>query len=293
MPSCRLSVLTHPYRTLEPVIGGRAQLRDAARRPGSALIWHMGDRETLPAAQSARTRPGGLSLVVVLPSGDVLDARPEMIHRIHECRPCGLLPHGSAAKPGDIVQVLRTPSADLAADITEYLVWRGLVVDPRTIHLLRRIVELSAEARSITALSRGLYLSRRTLGRQLLTAGLPVPSHWLQLSRILRLSARLQNSEASVFSIACASGYPDGFSLSNQMKRLIGYRPSEVREFLGWEWILEAWLRKEADEGALAPSAGRVLGGKDPAPTSGPVAPLAKRPPLPARDRRARKAAAA
>ena len=171
--------------------------------------------------------------------------------------------------------------------------WRGLIVDPNTIHLLRRIVELSAEARSITALSRGLYLSRRTLGRHLLTAGLPVPSHWLQLSRILRLSARLQNSEASVFSIACESGYPDGFSLSNQMKRLVGYRPSEVREFLGWEWIFEAWPRKEASEGTLTPGARRVLSGGDPGSASGPVAPIAKRPPGHARQVRRRKAAAA
>jgi hypothetical protein len=26
------------------------------------------------------------------------------------------------------------------------------------------------------------------------------------------------------------------------MKRLCGHRPSEVRELLGWEWIVEAWL---------------------------------------------------
>jgi hypothetical protein len=29
------------------------------------------------------------------------------------------------------------------------------------------------------------------------------------------------------------------------MKRLIGYRPSEVRRLLGWEWLVEAWLLKE------------------------------------------------
>jgi hypothetical protein len=29
------------------------------------------------------------------------------------------------------------------------------------------------------------------------------------------------------------------------MKRMIGYRPTEVRNLLGWEWIVEAWLRRE------------------------------------------------
>jgi hypothetical protein len=33
------------------------------------------------------------------------------------------------------------------------------------------------------------------------------------------------------------------------MKRLIGYRPTEVRAWLGWEWVIEAWLRREAATG--------------------------------------------
>ncbi|NNF11907.1 MAG: helix-turn-helix transcriptional regulator [Gemmatimonadetes bacterium] len=144
---------------------------------------------------------------------------------------------------------------DLAAEVTDYIRWRGLVVDRETTHLLRRIIELSEELKSITALARSLYMSRRALGRRLTRRGLPVPSHWLQLGRLLRLTSRLQNSETSIASIAYEAGYPDGFSLSNQMQRLIGFRPSQVREYLGWEWLLEAWLRKEADEGRLAPSA--------------------------------------
>ena len=47
------------------------------------------------------------------------------------------------------------------------------------------------------------------------------------------------------------SGYPDGFTLSNQMKRLIGCRPTEVRTCLGREWILDAWLRREYAMGGL------------------------------------------
>jgi hypothetical protein len=39
--------------------------------------------------------------------------------------------------------------------------------------------------------------------------------------------------------------------MSNQMKRLIGYRPSDIRACLGWEWIVEAWLRREAEVGNL------------------------------------------
>ena len=30
-------------------------------------------------------------------------------------------------------------------------------------------------------------------------------------------------------------------------------RPTDVRRYLGWEWFLEAWLRREAETGALSP----------------------------------------
>jgi AraC-like DNA-binding protein len=93
-----------------------------------------------------------------------------------------------------------------------------------------------------------------------MTKGLPVPSHWLQIGRILRVAIQLQNSGASVFAIASEAGYPDGFSLSNQMQRLIGVRPSFVREYLGWEWLLESWLRHEAEGGGLAPTSAHDLG---------------------------------
>ena len=89
--------------------------------------------------------------------------------------------------------------------------------------------------------------TRRALGRRFLSRGLPVPSHWLQLGRLLRVAVKLQNSRDSIFSVAYEFGYPDGFAVSNQMERIIGVRPHEVREQLGWEWIMECWLRSEAE----------------------------------------------
>ena len=159
----------------------------------------------------------------------------------------------------DLAQVLRRPPLDLAADLTDYVRWRGLTSDRDTLHLLRQIFDMSKNVRTVEALARGMYMSRRALGRRLTAVGLPVPSHWLQVSRLLRLTTSIQNSDASLFSLACAAGYPDGFSASNQMKRLIGTRPSIVREHLGWEWVFEAWLRSEAESGGLAPRAAREV----------------------------------
>lgn len=37
------------------------------------------------------------------------------------------------------------------------------------------------------------------------------------------------------------------------MYRLTGVRPTAARTCLGWEWVMEAWLRTEAEGGELAP----------------------------------------
>lgn len=255
MTQSALRLLTHPYHRFDRLAADRELLREAGRIPGSALIWTVDPDRYAALRKVVEGRPGGLSLIVVLPEATRIDQDPHLLQAVQRCRPHGLLPRHEDLSPRDVAEVLRRPPLELAVDVTDYLAWRGLVVDRETTHLLRRIMELSSELKSITALARSLYMSRRALGRRLMTRGLPVPSHWLQVGRILRLSSRLQNSEASIASIAYEAGYPDGFSLSNQMQRLIGFRPSQVRDHLGWEWILEAWLRKEADEGGLAPSA--------------------------------------
>jgi AraC-like DNA-binding protein len=254
-----LKILQSPYYDLAELTGGRAGMREVARWPGSAVVWIMGERGHPAHAELLRTRPGGLALIVILPRPEHIEASQNLVPLLAQCRPAGYLPHHPNPEASDLAQVLRRPPLDLAADMTDYVRWRGLTTDRGTLHLLRQIVDLSKSVRTVEALARGMYMSRRALGRRLTTVGLPVPSHWLQVSRLLRLTTKIQNSEASLFSIACAAGYPDGFSASNQMMRLIGTRPSIVREHLGWEWVFEAWLRAEAKSGGLVPRAVREV----------------------------------
>jgi len=254
-----LSVLAYPYAGLIPVTGGPIEMRQRGREAGSALVWFMGAGRYHATVDAVAERPGGMSLLVILPSGLEVALDRDVRMAVERSRPHGILPFHVDPDPSDLAQALRRPPADLASEVTDYLSWRGLGVDRDTAHIIRRIVDLSAELRSVSAMSRSLYLSRRALGRRFMSRGLPVPSHWLQAARLLRIASRLQNSEATVASIAIEHGYPDGFSVSNQMERLIGYRPSEIRERLGWEWILEAWLRREADLGALTPTLTRGI----------------------------------
>lgn len=252
-PASFLRLFSHPYGALEPVVGAPQEVRGRLRQPGSALVWDLGVGFCKEDYRTVKDRPGGASLVILLPPASRLKPNGRILRLIEATRPVGVLPHHEAPDPDDLANVLSRPPSDLAAEVTEYLSWRGIRMSGETRHLVRRTVELSANLRTITALSRGMYLSRRALGRRFDAEGLPVPSHWLHFSRLLRVTLRLQNTDDSVMSAGYRFGYPDGFSLSNQMVRLTGYRPRDARQYLGWEWLLEAWLRREAEEGGLRP----------------------------------------
>jgi AraC-like DNA-binding protein len=249
-----LSLLSYPYHTLTPLTQGAAELRQRGREAGAALVWLMAEGAHAATVDLISERPGGLALLIVLPPGSDVTMNSDVMSAVGRTRPHGILPFHPQPEAAELAQVLRRPPTDLGGEVTDYLSWRGIGVDRETAHVVRKIIDLSADLRSVSAVSRSLYLSRRAIGRRFLSRGLPVPSHWLQAARLLRVATRLQNSEATVGSIAVDVGYPDGFSVSNQMERLFGCRPTEARERLGWEWLVEAWLRREAELGALSPT---------------------------------------
>lgn len=245
-----ISLLGPPYErfSAEESIDGSPLCRGG----GWSMVWNMGVPGWEAMLNRASDRPGGLALVVVLPESARVQSVTQVLKAIERTRPQVVLPFHESLDPGEVSLVLRRPPPSLSASVGEYLAWRGISTDVTTARIIRRTVELSEQVQTITALARSLYMSRRALGRRFMTRSLPVPSHWLHVARLIRATIRLQNTEYSLFQVAYELGYPDGFSLSNQMSRLCGVRPSEARERLGWEWLLEAWLMREWDTGGLA-----------------------------------------
>lgn len=219
---------------------------------GWAMLWNLGSEGWHEGQRVVAERRAGIPLLIILPSGDDEFSVMRILRVIEQTRPHAVIPYHRVPGPGEVASLIRRPPTSLPSCFAEYLEWRGISLDPVTRNIIRRTVEMSDRVQTITALAKNLYMSRRALGRRLLKQGLPVPSHWLQISRILRAAIKLQNSDASLFRVASSLGYPDGFSLSNQMSRLLGIRPLEARERLGWEWILETWLAREAQTGAIA-----------------------------------------
>jgi AraC-like DNA-binding protein len=246
------SLLVPPYREFLPI----AENEDFPAHPrvfrGAALVWNLSAGARPQHLERAAGRPGGLPLMILLPPASrIVRFQARMLELVEEARPCGILPHHPEPGADELRCILRQGPLSFGGDTLDYLWWRGLRMDQDTRRLVARIAELSGELRTLAAVARSVYLSRRALGRRFRDRGLPPPSRWLQFFRILRASQLLQSTDRSLSSIAHALGYPEGFTLSNQMERMVGARPSVIRERLGWEWILETWLRFEWERGGL------------------------------------------
>jgi AraC-like DNA-binding protein len=205
-----------------------------------------------PELERLRARPHGVPLIVLLPSASEIHRTLPALNSVTALHPRSVLPAVHLGSPEHLRTVLATPPRSVPDAVCRHLTRRGVLRSHAAQREVLRIFELAPEVSSITKLAKRLYASRRTLGRHFGGAGLPVPSHWLQFARLLHVCVLLQSDDAAIFRIATRLGYPDGFTMSNQMKRMIGYRPTEVREHLGWEWIVEAWLRREATAGRVA-----------------------------------------
>jgi AraC-like DNA-binding protein len=242
-----VSLFVPPYEELRPCTPDIvAELTDVDTWKGCAVVWQLTGRpEQMQQFEALRHKVPGLPLLVLLPPPADIRAILEILPLVRALSPRLILPYGVIDSPYRLKQILAMPPRSLPPAVTDYLVRRGLLKTRLGIREFQRIMDLAPETPTIGLLARRMYTSRRTLGRHFIATGMPVPSHCLHLGRLLNVAMALHNEDAAVFRIASRYGYPDGFTMSNQMKRLIGYRPSEVRELLGWEWIVEAWLKRE------------------------------------------------
>lgn len=229
---------------------------------GDSVIWWLQNAE----AQQDQfewlcERPPCVPLIAVLPRASALDPALRLLQQLDRTAPRAVLPVSRVVSPPWLLRLLSTVPTDLARSVVRYLARRQILTADRITNQVRRIFELAPYTTSVSGLARRMYISRRTLGRHFEAAGLPVPSHWLQAGRLVHVATRLQSGRDPVFRLACRAGYPDGFTFSNQMKRLFDCRPTEVRSRVGWEWLLEQWLMVEARRGSIDTTRYQIFSG--------------------------------
>ena len=238
-----LHLFRPPYTDCEPITLGWSP---EPIQPGGSVVWFMAPTSTVYGEMEWVTRrPRSLPFFVVLPEPDDIVALSGMLRHLPDLGPRGVLPRAGRTTIPALRTLLAAPPTALPVAVGDYLEDTRILPDPASRERVERIFAEAAHVGSIEALATRLCQSRRTLGRFFHQRGLPVPSHWLQFARILHVAIQLQNTRTNINRVSARYNFPDGFTMSNAMKRLTGYRPSFVREHLGWEWIVEAWLRNE------------------------------------------------
>lgn len=258
-----LFLLKPPYAGVEGVDPGRSLRNESRDIPqGSILLWNMAREEASESTfHVVSRRPYGLPLVVFLPpAGAWKRSARKAFELVVETRPIRMLPHQRVPAIGEVVQAVREGPGAISAEVLDYLFWRGIWMDRGTRQVVGKIGDLSSEVATLGSVARALYMSRRSLGRCFQTQGLPAPSLWLKMFRILRASILLQRTGLSLQDVARSLRYPDAFTLSNQMHLLMGVRPERVRDQIGWEWVLEAWIQNQIARGSF-----RIMSAKQPA----------------------------
>lgn len=232
-----------PYHSFSPLpLGWSPEEPD----PGGAVVWFMSPTPGIyPEMEWVHDRPSWLPLFVVLPRPDEIVAIAPILRSLADCRPRAVIPSAGRGLAPALRTLLAAPPRSLPSAVADLLEDAAMIHDQRTREVIEAVFAAAPQVSSIQRLAAGMYQSRRTLGRFFQDRGLPVPSHWLQFARILHVAIQIQNTRLNINRISARFGYSDGFTMSNSMKRLTGYRPSFVREHLGWEWIVRAWINGE------------------------------------------------
>lgn len=113
-----------------------------------------------------------------------------------------------------------------------------------------KIFTTPPDALRVTHIARRMGLSRRTLGRRFRAGGVPPPVAWIGLARAAHAHRRILRG-GLLQEASDAAGYPDQFTMSNAIHRIIGLRPSRLRE-VSPEGMLDVWIARQRERGALA-----------------------------------------
>ena len=191
------------------------QLR--ARFPAAPVVLRVGPGAEADDLEWVR-RPGGLGVRAVLLEGE--PPRPRL-------------------------RRILTDPTDLAEDIEQWLSVRLPGLPPAVAQLVGGIVRCSPRFTEVGALVGEMGHPERTVRTWFRRAGVPGPGKWLAAAHAVRAALRLQAEDgAPLLTLAVECGYSDHSSLSRQSLRLFGVRPGAIRRTLGWEWLLDRWLRR-------------------------------------------------
>jgi AraC-like DNA-binding protein len=152
----------------------------------------------------------------------------------------------SASKPlGEVLRPVLTQPDDLGDDLAEWMALRGRPLPPMVADVVRHLVGQAHRFAQLTDLLARLGQPERTTRQRFQGSRLPPPSAWHQMARALHCAFRIQaQPDARLAMLALELGYSDPSGLTRHLTRTFGLTPRAVRGTLGWEWLVDRWLRR-------------------------------------------------
>ena len=137
-----------------------------------------------------------------------------------------------------------TDSSMLAQGVVDWLQLRSIRLNPNQADLVETIFAAAPRHEDLSTLLDRHRIPQSSARFRLKKRGLPSPARWFQLARALHAALRLQaRPDLSVATVARQLGFADHSALAHLLRRSLHGTAHEIRGTLGWEWLLERWLR--------------------------------------------------
>jgi hypothetical protein len=154
-----------------------------------------------------------------------------------------VLTDGEDPKPG-LTRQLCQP-ADLAGDVLDWLRMRGLALPSQIVSYVSLIISRGPEYATLDQLLHSLQVPERKVQSQFARADAPPPRDWWQAASAIRAALRLQaDRRLAVARLAVELGRGNASPLTHQMVRAFGLAPTDARRILGWEPLMDRWVRR-------------------------------------------------
>lgn len=248
-----VSIISPPYVQFGPAVDVES-LRPCELRPGAILgVEPVSERDEVEPLKvgllHARQRYPAAPFVLRL-RGDASVHAAYAIQIAAQLRVRGVIVEGDPIR--DTLCRFLTSPIDLATDVVEWLSLRHPILLPQLADLIRKIFAHAPSRGAERQLFSEIGESTRTARARCRKLALPPPSAWLQVARGISAALTLQRSPATpLLDLAVDLGYCDHSALSHQLMRMFGAPPSAIRELLGWEWLLDAWLSRWSQRSAV------------------------------------------
>ncbi len=140
-----------------------------------------------------------------------------------------------------------TRPADLPGDIAEYITLVRPRIDARLVAAIHGLIRWSQQSNRLESALRQVGEHDHTLRSWAKEARVPAPGAFLRFGRIMPLLLMVQQMPAtSVAEALRTRAAIDPTAFGHQVHRLLGLWPKSITGTLGWEWIADRFLRRNA-----------------------------------------------